>query len=693
MLLNSQTIKPVTEKFSILDKTKEKIKHLKPNFGFNGQGEFVFMRTYSRDGENWGDVVIRVIEGVLSIRKEHYMRNNLRWVDSDWQTFASDMALSMFDMEWLPPGRGLWMMGTEFVYQKGAMALNNCGACDTSEDIVHAAEWCMDALMNGVGVGFNTMWRGEITLPNKEDQVKITIDDSREGWVDSLISLMSSYIHSKMYGKNKYPVFDYSQIRSKGQKINGFGGVASGPEPLKKLHEQIESYMVALYNKRLVEKTLVYKEINGEFKQVEATIDKEYDHTRFIADVFNSIGACVVAGNVRRSAQISLGDITDDTFINLKNFTENPERGAIAGMSNNSVVLKSDNDYNDFTFIPKIAKRVIDNGEPGVINLHNIQRYGRYMKPAKDEATLVNPCSEIPLCSFELCNLSETFPMRCANQERFMKALEFATFYSSTVSLLPTHRPETNAIIAKNRRIGVSISGIAQWVSNCCPVDWGLMDYTRLTSILRKGYNLVRTINSRLAEEAGVPASIRVTTVKPSGSISLLTGSTPGMHYPVSRYAIRRIRVGDNSPLIPALIKAGVKYEKDVYSQNTLVFSFAIDHGDLRPCDKVSPWEQFSLNALLQRVWSDNMVSCTIYFDKEKDASSIESLLAMFIPQLKSVSLLPHAGHNYQQAPYEPISKDEYITLRDSYTDIDYSHVTKSEPEGEKYCSNDTCGF
>ena len=266
-------------------------------------------------------------------------------------------------------------------------------------------------------------------------------------------------------------------------------------------------------------------------------MSKSYSHTRLVADIFNAIGACVVAGNVRRSAEICLGDVGDKDFLNLKNYEINPERGEIGWMSNNSVVLQSEDDYKDFSYIPDMASRIRDNGEPGMINLYNVQKFGRYGKELPDRATLVNPCAEINLESSETCNLSETFPPRCSGPDRFFEALRFATFYASTVSLLPTHRPETNAVIARNRRIGVSISGIAQWASGEVSECWGPMNYTSMTRHLRAAHRIVREENSRLAKQAGIPASVRVTTVKPSGSISLLAGVTPGVHYPVSRYA------------------------------------------------------------------------------------------------------------------------------------------------------------
>jgi len=682
---------PVVQRFILPDNVKAELKKKKAQFGFNGLGEVVFRRTYSRNNEDWGDVVTRVVEGVFSIRKEHYYRNGLVWEDGKLESYAKDMALSLFDMNWMPPGRGLWMMGTDYVYNKGSTALNNCSATDTKDDFVLSAEWTMDCLMNGVGVGFTTNWRGEASMPNKKATLTYTIPDSREGWVESLILLLCSYIDSPKYGKNLYPTFDYSQIRKAGLKINGFGGLSSGPEPLKKLHSRVETYLDALSSKRLktVAKSWVEDE-NGKFSEVDVQVDKPYSHTRFIADVFNAIGACVVAGNVRRSAEICLGDVSDSDFINLKNYTENPERGEIGWMSNNSVVLKSEQDYNDFSFIPDISTRIRDNGEPGIINLHNIQKYGRYGKILEDKASLVNPCGEIALENFELCNLSEIFPTRCKSIQEFYKAAEYATFYSSTVSLLPTHRPETNAVIAKNRRIGVSISGIAQWVSGNNDI-WGVMNATRMTKFLRDAYKIVKNVNCNLAREAGIPASVRITTVKPSGSISLLAGVTPGVHYPVSRYAIRRMRIGKNSPLVEFLKLGNIPYEIDITSENTLVFEFVIDHGDVRPCNEVSPWEQFALVTTLQRCYSDNCVSATIYFDKDKDGPDVEKMIAMYIPTLKSVSMLPHSGHGYKQAPYEPITKEQYELMKDKYRIPDFNTVKNNIPAGSMFCSGDTC--
>ena len=257
----------------------------------------------------------------MSIRKQHHANNALEWSDETMQEFAEDMGNSMFDMEWLPPGRGLWMMGTDFCYERGSMALNNCSATCTEVDLVHSAEWTMDDLMNGVGVEFSTKWRGTATKPDKTKGEVSIIPDSREGWADSLTRLMCSYIDSPKHGKNQYPVFDYSQIRKKGETIKGFGGHASGSEPLEKMHKRVEGYLDAFCEGELKTNALVWTEVEGgKWEEVNTPIQKPYGHTRLIADVFNAIGACVVAGNVRRSAEIALGSEGDDEFIDLKNY-------------------------------------------------------------------------------------------------------------------------------------------------------------------------------------------------------------------------------------------------------------------------------------------------------------------------------------------------------------------------------------
>lgn len=497
----------------------------------------------------------------------------------------------------------------------------------------------MDMLMSGVGVGFNTAWRGSnVTMPDKSAPLTYVIQDSREGWATSVRLLIESYTKGGAWLR-----FDYRCIRPAGSPIRGFGGTASGPEPLKKLHARIEEYLDTYCQKRS-------------------------DSTRTAADIMNAIGVCVVAGNIRRSAEIALGSIDDPAFLELKDYQKNPERSDIGWVSNNSVVLERSE---EFQKLPLIAEQISKSGEPGIINLVNVQKYARYGDISPDRATLANPCSEIPLESFELCNLAEVFSARCESEAEFYKVLEFATFYASTVALLPTHRHETNDVILRNRRIGVSLSGVAEMLDT--------LGAAELTRRLRKGYERVRSTNRDLAAEAGVPASLRVTTIKPSGTISQLVGVSSGMHFPTFRYAIRRMRVGNSSPVCSLLKSAGVPNEPDHYSDNTTVFEFPVDLGGTREAGSVSAREQFEFLAMLQREWSDNMVSCTVYFDPENEGEKIGELLAHYVPLIKSASMLPHTPKGvYQQMPYEGITKEQYEERLDRFQRIDWNSYSSS---------------
>ena len=634
---------------------KHIIEEKTPRFGFNGFGEVTYYRTYSRikpDGtqETWNDTELRVIEGVMDIRLTHCRIHQLPWDEEAMQVLALKMALMLFDMKWMPPGRGLWAMGTSFVQERGAAALNNCGAVDTAE-LDKAVDWAMDMLMCGVGIGYNLNWDGRVVLPRDATEA-YTIPDSREGWVTSVRKLIRVYTHG-----DPVPVFDYSEIRLEGEPIRGFGGTASGPTPLIQLHERIQTYM--------------QRRLKG-----------THSASRTVSDVFNAVGACVVAGNVRRSALINLGSPEDTEFLDLKDYTKNPDRADIGWMSNNTAVFET---VDDFNHLPSIADRILNNGEPGICNLLNVQSYGRYGEESEDAAWLANPCSEIPLESYELCNLVEVFPTKCDSYEEYYDALYYATIYASTVSLLPTHREETNEVIARNRRIGVSLSGLADWLDT--------IGATKLTSMLRDGYSLVKDTNVEFNSQAGVPSAIRCTTVKPSGTISQLAGVSSGMHFPTFRYAIRRIRVGNQSPVCDVLKKSGVPYEADVVSQNTTVFEFPIDQGTTRAAYQVSAWEQFAFLAMLQREWSDNMVSCTIYFDKEREGGQVEHMLAQFAPVIKSVSMLPHSDNGaYKQMPYEGITQEEYEERKKNMKGIDWASFV-GDGRGEKFCNTDTCGL
>lgn len=696
----------VTERFQLPESVIENLYSRTPQFGFDGLGEIVYLRTYSRlkaDGtqEIWPDTVIRVVEGNMSILKDYCKKKKIKFDEAEWTETAAQMADYIYDMKFLPPGRGLWALGSDYVYNRGSAALNNCGYVDVKKLSTDAA-WLMDMLMCGVGVGFSTHKMADTTqffVPPKSKRTQYTIPDTREGWVESIRRLIASY--EKPDQPEVY--FEYTKIRAEGEPIRGFGGTASGPAPLKKLHERLREHL-----------------------RMRATQQPNYTNTRLITDVMNSIGACVVAGNVRRSAELATGLLSDEVFLNLKNYELYPERQELGWMSNNSVMLEKPE---DFLLLPAVAERLVERwpdgdvkyfdavgnavkldingvptterltksqgkpkvtGDPGIINLMSTQKYGRFKEKiyGPDNAVGFNPCAEQPLADKELCCLVEVFPTRCNDNYEIYQAMKLATLFASIVSLLPTHSDETNKIINQNHRIGVSVSGIADWLD--------ANSIAELTSVLRFGYeDIVRPINKAFMRWLKLEPSIRVTTVKPSGTISQLAGVSPGMHWPTFRYAIRRVRMSMHSPLIPLLADAGYPIEMDTYSDNTAVVEFPIDQGKTRSAREVSMWEQGATLAFLQREWSDNGVSCTIYFDPDKELHDLEHFISMYAPQIKAMSLLGHTDEGaYAQMPYEGITRTEYLERKRSVKSVDVqAFIQAGESDGmdSRFCANDSC--
>ncbi len=824
----------VKHRFELSSETVDSIKSRKPKFGHDGLGEVVYLRTYSRKlpngaPEGWYNTIVRVVNGVFSILKSHMLDHHLLWDEDKWRAYSHEFTNYMFDMKFLPPGRGLWAMGTDYVYNRGSMALNNCAFVST-EDLTKSAGWTMNALMMGCGVGFNTDFKGEVHFSATYNPEPHVVADSKEGWVESTTLIIDAFLNGSPLLK-----FDYSKIREAGKPIKGFGGISSGAEILVKLHVRMYHYFYAYLVKNTKYKHLVLKFLNhtndeNSIKYIES-VSGNYTRTRLVVDIFNAIGACVISGNVRRSSEIALGSPSDDEFVHLKSLKDYPERSDIYWMSNNTVQFKSTEDFKKY--IPLIAKKIVEfgNGEPGVFNLLNVQRFGRVNKHygANDEYTRerepdkaigVNPCltgdtriltneglkqineligkpftavldgvsypssvegfwsngkkvvyevtlensvtvkatgnhkflsndkvwksvseltehdylcisetysrskiinitklpekqevydcsipgnncfsangiishncGELPLESYELCNLSEVFPVRCVdetgdfNKDIFFKAIEFATFYSSVVSLLPTQSPETNQILARNHRIGVSLSGTVLLSEE--------VGYAGMIDLLKTGYKRVRQKNNEIMDMAGVPRSLRVTTIKPSGTISKLVGVPEGIHFPIeNRYIIRRVRIAKNSELVPHLIQNNIPHEVDTYTDNTLVFEFPVDQGNTRSLNEVSVWEQLKVAELFQRWWADNSVSVTINYDKS-EAKILEEAISSSIPNIKTLSFAPKSELKYVQAPIESITKEKYIELKEAIGVIDLSgYKNGSDPTIPLYCDSEKC--
>ena len=358
---------PIKEKFEISETFLEKYKDIRPNWGFNGLGEFVYMRTYSRlkhDGKNemWWETVKRVVEGLYSIQKQHILDYNLGWNQVKAQRSAQEMYERIFSFKMIPPGRSLWAMGTDIVMVRGLTeSLYNCSFISTkniAENPGNPFGNAMDFLMLGVGVGFDVQGAGKIEVKHQKEKSHLyPIPDSREGWVESVIMLINSYFGGKNYD------FDYSLIRKAGTPIRTFGGVSAGSEPLIELHKGI----VKTLNKNI-----------GDLITVTS-----------IANIINMIGKAVVSGNVRRSAEIILGN-NESEFLNLKNYDMNPDRMDFGWSSNNTVYGELGMNYTG------IANGIKNNAEPGVFWKENAQKYGRMRESEanwKDSRVEgLNPC-------------------------------------------------------------------------------------------------------------------------------------------------------------------------------------------------------------------------------------------------------------------------------------------------------------
>jgi adenosylcobalamin-dependent ribonucleoside-triphosphate reductase len=652
------------ETFQLSENFINKYKRKKPPFGFNGLGELVYMRTYSRiknDGKNerWWETIKRVVEGTYTMQKNHIESYQLGWNAWQAQKSAQEMYDRMFNMKFLPPGRGLWAMGTPITEEKNLYAaLNNCAFVSTStlkEDYSKPFTFLMDASMLGVGVGFDTKGAGEIMIKgvNRDKSKEIyQIPDTREGWVESLRLLLESYFHGTAIVE-----FDYSKIRDEGEPIKGFGGVSSGHEPLKEIHEEIRKVLDKNTNNLITVTTIV--------------------------DIMNLVGKCVVAGNVRRTAEIVFGDPTNDEYLDLKNYKVNKHRETYGWTSNNSIYAELGMDYSE------VCKRIIDNGEPGFAWLENMRGYSR-LKNGRDNkdhrAAGGNPCLEQTLESYELCCLVETFPNNHDSFEDYARTLKYAYLYAKTVTLGKTHWSDTNRVMLRNRRIGCSVSGVAQFITK-----HGMEE---LRKWLEDGYDTIQDWDCKYSDWFAVPKSIKTTSVKPSGTVSLLVGATPGMHYPESRFYIRRMRLSKHSELIEPLKKAGYKIEPAFGSEETTsVVEVPVDVGEgIRIASELSIWEQFSLAAFLQRHWADNQVSCTATFDPETEADQLPHVLKYFQYRLKGISLLPRKnGGAYKQMPYEAINVDIYNSMINKLGRLSFVGVEGEEAEIDKFCNNDVC--
>jgi len=622
-------------------------------------GYVTYKRSYARrlsefdpgaeGSEEWWQTCRRVIEGMFDMQKQHVFVLGLEWNDSKAQRTAKEAYDRLFELKWTPPGRGLWMMGTKFVEERTAAGLFNCAfrsTKDLSNKGGYLFAWMMDALMLGIGVGFDTEGAGTITIHEPQyTNDTLVIDDSREGWVDSVHLLLDGFFFGA-----KVPKFDYSAIRSSGTPIHGFGGTASGYGPLKELHENL----IQLYRDRAGEPI--------------GSVD--------IVDTENLIGRCVVAGNVRRSAALAMGRHDDRLYLEMKNDDEKLYHHRWGSNNSFNAVVGMDYSWH--------AEQSQKNGEPGYIWLDNARTRGRFKDGERlDDINIAgfNPCVEQQLEDAELCCLVETFPAKHENLEDYLRTLKIAYLYGKTITLSNTHWQETNAKMLKNRRIGLSQSGVVQ--------AFNRHGRRQMYQWCDEAYNHVKTLDEAYSNWLCIPKSIRTTSIKPSGTVSLLNGSTPGIHFPESEYYIRRVRFSQDSDVLARLKNAGYNIEEDKYSPNTMVVEFPVHEPYFTKGKKdVTMWEQLEIAAQYQHYWADNSVSVTVTFT-DKEAPQLKDALEMYETRLKAVSFLRYQETGYVQPPYEAITQQEYEKMNKKITPI--HRMDTNGGSGTKFCDGESC--
>lgn len=555
-------------------------------------------------------------------------------------------------------GRFWWQLGTKTVDRLGLLSLQNC-AFTIVNDPIRPFVWAMDALMLGSGVGYNIQREHVYELP-KVKKAKIVrqdtkdadylVPDSRQGWVQLLEKTLESHF---VTGRG----FTYSTIciRGKGTPIKGFGGLASGPEELCWGIDQISKVLNSRANKKM------------------RPID--------CLDVMNIIGYIVVSGNVRRSAQIAIGDMDDLQFLNAKRW----DLGNIPSwraMSNNSVVC------NDFSQLPEqFWQGYMGNGEPyGLINLTNSRRMGRVGETQYPDLNVAgfNPCAEQNLEDKETCCLAETFLPNIESKEELFKVITYLYRINKHSLTLPCHLKDTEEIVHKNMRMGIGVTGYLQATEE-------------QRSWLPDAYLYLRQFDKDYSSKHGFPVSIKLTTVKPSGTLSLLAGTTSGGHPAFSQYYIRRMRIASNSNLIQVCRDNGYPMEfqrnfDGTEDKSTLVVSFpcSVPEGTKLAKDMTAV-DQLEVVKRLQTEWSDNAVSITIYYKKDELENIKSWLRSNYNDSLKSVSFLLHSEHGFQQAPLEEITKEQYEEMIKLVKPISSVSFKEEDVMGLDECAGGVC--
>lgn len=595
----------------------------------NPYENFIAISRYARwiPGENrretWRETVDRYFDFMVGhLGKEHSY--------SPDPALVEELREAVFNRNVMPSMRAVMTSGPAL--DRDNIAGYNCSYLPV--DSLRSFDEAMYILMNGTGVGYSVESVYVDKLPTVAEQfypsnTVIVVEDSKTGWAKALKELTA------LVWQGQVPTWDVSKVRPAGARLKTFGGRASGPAPLVSLFEFVVKTVQGAAGRKL--------------KPIEAH------------DIMCKIGEVVVVGGVRRSAMISLSDLNDHDMARAKSgaWWENNAQRALA---NNSVSYTAKPTMSDF-----IAewKNLYDSksGERGIYNVAAAQ--AQAAKNGRRDASYrfgTNPCSEIILRPYQFCNLSEVIVREDDTIDTLRRKTQLATIlgtWQSTLTNFKYLRKIWRENTEEERLLGVSITG--QFGHSLMSGQEGL---DKLADVLADLKAISIETNFDEADKIGINHSASITCVKPSGTVSQLTGVSSGMHPWHSEYYVRTVRGDKKDPLTKFLIDSGVPAEDDVMKPNdTTVFSFpikapknAVIRKDLTAIEHLETW------LVYQRAWCEHKPSITVSV-KEEEWMEVGAWVYKHFDELSGISFLPYSDHTYKQAPYQDATEEEYLEL------------------------------
>lgn len=535
-------------------------------------------------------------------------------------------------------GRALWQLGTKTVDRIGGDSLQACWHVRVNEPI-HPFCFTFNELMLGGGVGFSIMPEDVYEIPPIKYDIDVQqtdnydcdfiVPDNREGWVILLKSILEGFFFT-----GKSINFNVDCLRARGTRIKSFGGTASG------------SYDLVIGIMEIVR--ILKSRVGQKLRPIDAL------------DIQNLLGRIVVAGNVRRSAQIAKGSGRDREFLLAKYWGDGQIIPPWRQQSNNTVEeVDLENLLPEFWWGYEADEDGMGKGEAyGLYNPYLAANFGRLadgIKPGYNSKVCgPNPCGEIMLESDEACNLAELYLTNLANGQEFHTAAVLMYKCQKTISSLKFLHDRTNAVVSRNQRLGLGITGVFA------------AHHLRKPHLFDSVYKHVVQEDKEYSKLMGVPTSIAYTTVKPSGTAAKLpNGCTPGANPAYSLYQSLRIAFASDSPMLPTIREHGYSTEPKINQDgsrdfNTTLVTFPIRYPDGTPTEGISAIEQLENIVMLQRNWSDNAVSATVQYNQDEMPAIRDWMSSNYRDSLKTIAFCRHSGHGFVQAPNEALTLQEY---------------------------------